>query len=447
MRIFGSDAVGEAAEPVTTFRDDGGSWDIGDVAEIIGSTPSTYIDDILTDDNGNTATVEPERSRVRAGSVRIGGAAADTTTAVHLREAGQHHGAGVWYAEAYEARLPTDDSAAHDVLFFDTYLSWLRATPWASRPKLSKKLSLVVKPMFLLGDVAVIFNILNKSGSNALAAALTGVSAATGAVASGTVAGHNAAVAFQRQRRGPKPEDVPDGLSDLYSDPEPSTLSWTMWLIIAGVFAVILGFAVAMITLAGGYPRYEALGGGLITALTVVGSFGAEAYGTNTAADRIEEVETKRDAANTKRAEIGELRADADRELVLAETIRAAGSHQARAALNTAMVVSDPPKADERIRGYVAAERSEDLAMPPLSKVELTAPPSIDRSQAAIDRTVRPRSGAATIPAHRFDDRPEREQHAAEREDEVHRDAARAQETDPETVAPNGARARNGRGA
>lgn len=368
---------------VMTFLDDDGAWNIAEVAEGVASVPSTYLDDLLVDEDGAVTTVDPKVSRTRAAAVRLGQAAAGKTMSSHLREAMHHHAEGVRLGGAYRSRAPMEASASSEAEDYNTLLAALRAAPMTTRPKHAKKLSLLAKPMFLLGDVAVIFNILNKSGSNVLAAVLTGVSAATGAVAAGTVAGHNAAVAYQRQRRGDMPDAVEKetpGLSDLYADPQRGELSWLIWVGVAAVFSVVLGFAVALITMAGGYPAEEALGGGLITALTVVGSFGAEAYGTNVAADRIEQFGEKRDAADVRCAEIGDLLAEADAELVTAETIRAIGSVEAPAVRDTTMVVTDAPKADERVRGYIAAESADDLAVSTESSVQPVAPPTITRT-------------------------------------------------------------------
>jgi hypothetical protein len=405
MRPFRKSTTdGPGTAPVTPLNNEGSGWDIRDVAEGVANTPSTYHDDLLIDEDGKPTAIDPETSRTGAAAVRLGGAAGHTTTAAHHREAGTHHADGVWFGGAYVARQGLDESAANDAAYFDNYLNWLRDTPSATRPKSAKTLSLLAKPMFLTGDIAVIFNILNKSGANLFAALFTGVSAATGAVALGTTAGHNAALAYQRERRGPKPDNVPNGMSDLYSDGDRRSLSWIMWLAIAAVFSVVLGAAVALITLAGRYPANEALGNGFITALTVVGSFGAEAYSTNAAADRIESYEAKRDVANGRRAEIGDLLADADRELITAKVIHAAGSQMALAARETTMVVTDPPKSDERIRGYEAPESAEDLAVPTSRIFEVIAPPDVEDLDGGPSRaTPRPGPTGPVIPRYPHD--------------------------------------------
>jgi hypothetical protein len=267
-------------------------------------------------------------------------------------------------------------------------------------------MSLAAKPLFLLGDTSVIGGMLYLSGAPPLTAAATGISAATGAVFAGSTVGGLAAVAHQRRRRGPVPDGCPDALADLYEAPDTDDTSLSLWLNGAAAYAIALSVGVVLVGIGTGISMIEAMGTGLLTMLTVGGSGFAEAYSTNDAVDRLEKLQSLRAGYDSDARPINDLRASAQEELVRAGTVRSAGSHEAAAAMNTTMVMSDPTTHDPRTFGYrspMAAESTlvdlraqlpERVAAPDLPH----GSPSRGRESTSIIATINRSFAATPIP-------------------------------------------------
>jgi hypothetical protein len=364
-----------------------GGYDIGAIAEQHGSTPVQFIDDrLINPADGTLKELDPATTQARENAGRLGNAAAAAVLDRTTREAGTYHAAAEEKTAEYDGSQTELIALTKNLVQCSAVEQWLLATPDSTRPTGSKFFSWAAKPICFLGDTCVIAGSLYVTGAPMFAAVATGLSASAGAVCAGSVAGHNAAVAYKRDRRGAAPDKCPDVLADLYKDPDDGDKTWSIWCWVGAGFTTVLGFGVMTIGIGAGIAPVEAMGTGLLSALTVAGSAAAEAYATNPAADRLDKYRSKRENFAAAIGRISQLRAAAQALFTSAATIRAAGPHEARAAFQTTIVVSLPN--DPRTFGYLSPMPAESARLElPTTLPAIVEPPSVDATPALMDTT------------------------------------------------------------
>ena len=320
----------------------------------IRATPPPVDDDALRDSHGKRVTPSNTREELRAN--RLGVAASYTTLShwIATRVAELRANAkGLWaWLDASEPRqvITQDEHALLTQACVDA-----SAIPCSTLDPKRKFLSTVPKPGFVLGDTAVMAVVIVRSGAPQWFAICAGLSMALSTVMVGSQLGQMMALASQRLARGPAPDDCRPGHRHLYDDGNART-DLGRWVGLGVGTAGALLLALTLIGVGHGDPPPLAFGFGLLAALTLGGAAGAEAYGTNAAAELRHDLETQRDSAVVKLDEFEQTAYTAAHDEELADSLLIAAEHAAAAAAITVEATADRSPDNPHIFGYTHPE-------------------------------------------------------------------------------------------
>jgi len=227
-----------------------------------------------------------------------------------------------------------------------------------------KRLSLWSKPGFVIGDMMVFASVIKRdSGSggvgNNLVAYLVGVSLATTAVAVGTKFGRELALAHERRKRGPAPKGAPSHVLRFFATGD-SDDEGRIWRNLAVVAALVLLFAVALISKSAGDSAATALGYGLLATLTFAGSAAAEAYGTDEPGEAYVSLTPSIAAKETKLDGFATIAGGAAADLMAAKGEEIAGAWESQSAMGTVSEIANDHRNNLVMKGLI----SNDVAVP-----------------------------------------------------------------------------------
>jgi hypothetical protein len=253
----------------------------------IARAPVPVADDHLRDDAGGLVVPNSSREERRASALRVAtkhDVLNERITGAVLAPYREHDGD--------EARLLAGEvrRAAAEQLFVHAAEERLAAesVPNSTLSKKRKVIGLAAKGAFLVGDTTALGGIFYRAGMPLVLAIPMGLSMAGTVVGAGSQLGREIALHNQRRDRGTAPDDCPRSISDLFDDGQ-STERYNVWLTFGLIASGVLLCALSMLGIGLGDPPAVAIGFGLLTALTFVGSAATDAYSTNAAAELIED--------------------------------------------------------------------------------------------------------------------------------------------------------------
>jgi hypothetical protein len=230
----------------------------------------------------------------------------------------------------------------------------------------------ISKLLLIIGDTCVLANQVYRASTPIWLAIPLGLSLATSVVAIGSKCGHEIATDQQRRDRGPAPEGAPSIVRPLY-DNGTAEERHLLWQRLSFLAAGVMFLALYFIGSGSGDPIQLAAGYGLLAALTVAGSAGAEAYAANDAAEQ-------RDRAERRLARMGdELREFEDLEQLSAQrygeakVLEAAVYHRGVATATTVTATANRLPDSPEVGGYVDGEH-----------IPVTDPPPTPREQSLL---------------------------------------------------------------
>lgn len=320
------------------------------VAGEVRSTPAPIDDDALRDPRGKRVT--PSNTREERRAKRLGDAAGHVTLSQWLANRVVE-----WRAKAEGLRAWLDASEPQRVITQDAHALLAQASinasaiPCSTLDPKRKFLSTAPKPGFVLGDTAVMAVVLFRSGAPVWFAMFAGLSMALSTVMVGSQLGQMMALAAQRLARGPAPEHCPHEHVHLYDDGNART-DLGRWIGLGVGTAGTLLVALTLIGVGQGDPVPLAFGFGLLAALTMGGAAGAEAYGTNAAAELRRELASERDTAAVKLEGFDQQTYAAAHAAQSADTLLTAAEHEAAAAAITVEAIADRAPDNPNIFGY-----------------------------------------------------------------------------------------------
>jgi len=356
-------------------------------ADEIRSTPVPVSDDDLRDGKGNR--VVPTATREEARANQLGNAARSAAIAEDV----EHQIAPV-RANAAGLRDQRDAANPRRVVAEQAYGLLSRAclamaaVPNSTLDPRRKFLSTAPKAGFVTGDTAVMAVLLTRSGAAIWLAVLLGLSMALSTVMVGSQLGRELAIGFQRRERGPAPDRCPNGHVDLYDDGRAGA-NLERWVIVGSLTTGALLMGVTLIGVGQGDPAPLAFGFGLLAALTFGGAAGAEAYGTNAAAERLQGLQAQRDSVREEVCSLEHLSYEVAHQAELADTLLFGAHHSGIAAAITVEATADRSPDSPHVFGYSQSEPTPRVAM--VTPPELTA-----MNQTA---STRPRPSVSTYPS------------------------------------------------
>ena len=334
-------------------------------AESVREVAMPVADNIIAYENGERLVPEGKRTREEARAVELGkavgqGSLKDSIETSVRDPLARHEGLEALLDSSGPRRTTREQLHAAAVVL----VAVLRAVPLnavsASRKTFNKR----AKPLFIIGDTAVLADQVYRAGTPIWLALPLGLSLATAVVAIGTQCGHEIATARQRRKRGKPAPDAPAAVVPLYDDGSGDE-SFTLWLQFAMAAAAAIFLALLFTGIGAGDSAKTAMGFGLLGALTVVGSIGSEAYATNDAAEQLEAAEATMAKDSQELKAFDSLEQESASARSVATTSEAAGRHGAAAALATATSTANRLPDTPEVGGYIDSGNIPAIEAPP----------------------------------------------------------------------------------
>ena len=340
-------------------------------AEAIREEQLPHIDHLVTGEKAERKIGSEAHLREEARALNLGHAAGhasygDALSSEVREPLAEHHGLEA-QLEAAEPRRHVSEqlhaSAANLVVA-------LRAVPFNSIDPLRKRLNNVAKVLLITGDTSVLGDQVYRASTPIALALLLGLSLATSVVAVGAKCGHEIAAAHQRKERGDAPDGAISLVRPLYDDGTAEE-RYRFWLHLAYMAAAVMFLALFFIGHGSGDAEELAVGYGLLGALTVAGSAGAEAYATNDAAEQQGLAENRLAESEDALKEFEGLEARSAAASSFATSTEHASRHSAVATAATVTVTANRLPDSPEVGGYVDGGHLPVTAAPP-SPVELS---------------------------------------------------------------------------
>lgn len=342
------------------------------LAENIRENGVPYDDDRIASDDRGLRDITGPTWQEQQGQ-RVAAAAGSAVQSETIREATEPASQAEGLFARAQADQPRHEHESDNVETRTQENKDIRNLGHSDRARGAKGASWAAKSLMVLGDTFLMGSLLSGSGSNPVLAGLAGASIATGAVATGSMFGREYALAKQRKLRGPATDDTPIAVRSLTQSPDEGPAIDRLWAVLTVAFMSGVGVSIGMLLWGTVGILEEAIGLGVVTGLTVLGSAAAEAYGTNAAADRL--AKNSRSIAKSiswLEGYNGRIESQS-RYRTQANWILAAGAAEATSASLTHQVMASPMAYNPRQFGYEAREDAATFAasLPALPEVKL----------------------------------------------------------------------------
>ena len=333
-------------------------------SEVISATRLPLVDYLVTGPNAESMIPAEAHFREEARAVNLGHAAGHVVVGEALRDEiraplAAHLGAEA-RREAAEPRRRTArqiHAAAADVVLA------LRAVPLNDVDPVRRWSANGAKVLLIIGDTCVLANQVYRAATPIWLAIPLGLSLATSVVAIGSKCGHEIATDHQRRDRGRAPERAPSIVRPYYDDGAAEE-RFRIWQRLCFIAAGAMFFSLYFMGSGSGDPAVLAAGYGLLGALTVAGSAGAEAYAANDAAEQRERAEVRLTRSSVQLREFEDLEQRSAHQLSEATALETAAHHRGVAIAATVTATANRLPDTPEIGGYLEAGHIP-MAVPP----------------------------------------------------------------------------------
>ena len=356
--------------------DIGGSTKINPAAsaETINSTQLPHVDYLVTGQNAERRIPADARFREEARAVNLGHAAGHAVVSEALAQdilppLAEHYGT--------EARLEASEHRRHISeqlhVAAANVAAALREVPLNDVDPIRRLSVNVGKLLLIIGDTCVLANQVYRASTPIWLAIPLGLSLATSVVAIGSKCGHEIATTQQRRDRGPAPEYAASVVRPLY-DNGTAEERHLLWQRLSYLAAGVMFLALYFIGSGSGDPVELAAGYGLLAALTVAGSAGAEAYAANDAAEQREQAERRLARMGNELREFEDLEKLSAQRYGEAATLEVAAHHRGVATATTVTATANRLPDSPEVGGYIDGEHIPVTAAPPSPRAQSVLP-------------------------------------------------------------------------
>ena len=323
------------------------------LAETLSGTRLVNVDYLVTGPRGERKITPGSHFREEARAVNLGHAAGHVIVgealADEVRVALSEHAGLEARLEASEPRRRTREhlyAAAANVVVA------LRALPLNDVDRYRRRSVNAAKVLLIIGDTSVLASQAYRAGAPIYLALALALSLATSVVAIGSKWGHEIETRAQRRRRGPVP-NVAAAVVRPFFDDGATNQEVDLWQRLSIAAAIVMFLALFFMGSGSGDPAELAAGYGLLGALTVAGSAGAEAYATNDAAEQREGAERRLSRASEDLKTFEELEHRSAQQHRDAATLETAARHRGVATAATVAEKANRLTDTPDVGGYV----------------------------------------------------------------------------------------------